>query len=979
MYTILLVLALAIVSESSTKYQYPKGLPCKVYNKNKLDCSDRKLLTIPPLKGQHIRSLNLSHNLLQTVDGASFVHLRSLEMLDLSHNRLRNIRFDAIMSLRELELSSNNIDNISIATFAGLCELETLDLSQQDGITLLGSPFRSTPYLKRLNLAQCSLYKQPLVPTVFRGLHGLQELDISDNFIGLPDSIFQGMTHLTRLKAPNNNIRILPKSTEDLTSLTHLNLAFNSLMEMETYFANLTRLEYLDITLNSISSIPCEVMDCLQSLKTLDIRWNYIHYLPCPLGKVTSLTKIRISRHLMNTLPEYWNSTKWMELITRLPTSLSDLELDVAGQGIFQSVNNTTRNSSIQSLTVSYCNVLGLAIEDDAFVMFPFLKQLRMSAVCYSGYSPKKYVLNISRYAFRGLLYLESLELRNNGITSLSRAFALNSLKHLDLSYNNIKSASVYPSLALESLNISNNPIDVVDLESFWNISALYLNNITSSKFVMTTSNSNLRSIQISGGSTSGATTIDYRISEPFCTVSPMLEEVTFSNIKFKDPDDWTTSFVWGNCSHMKSLALYNIEGNILDKNGIARFTQYEKLVLRNFELSSIDNFLLESPNLRYLDLRSNKIETLESNNFSFLLNLHYMDLSHNRINTLPEHQFYHMSNLHYLNLADNKIASLNVLEGLTNLQTLIVSDNVMTTLPVFFMKSPYKLLYLELGNNSFSCTCDITPLQRWLISDMKTYIDPQSEYRCKSPTNRYNSGLTEFTLDCSIHLEAYVTPSLLVLIILLITSVVAYKHRWYIHFKYWALVHQKRYQRYVDNDDDAAILNSDDEDDVDAREAPIMRRRYHAYVAYHRESEAWVNDQLVATIEDGPEQFRLCMKERGDVPAGHYILNAICHGIYKSRKTIIVLSKNFMNDGWCHYQLQIARMRLVRDNEDVIILVQIGQIPEDNKTLLLRQILCNKEVLIWSEDPIRQLLFWNRLKMKLRRPARVDRRYEEV
>ncbi|XP_072014779.1 toll-like receptor 2 [Amphiura filiformis] len=174
--------------------------------------------------------------------------------------------------------------------------------------------------------------------------------------------------------------------------------------------------------------------------------------------------------------------------------------------------------------------------------------------------------------------------------------------------------------------------------------------------------------------------------------------------------------------------------------------------------------------------------------------------------------------------------------------------------------------------------------------------------------------------------------------------------------------------------------MDSDDETDVDNRyEAPIMRRQYHAYVAYHRESQAWIDDQLIANIEDGQEQFRLCLKERGDIPAGHYILNAICHGIYHSRKTIIVLSENFMDDGWCNYQLQIAQMRLVKDNEDVIILVQIGEIPEDNKTFLLRQILLNKEVLMWTEDPIGQELFWNKLRMELRKPSRFNRRFENV
>ncbi|XP_072044740.1 toll-like receptor 6 [Amphiura filiformis] len=360
------------------------------------------------------------------------------------------------------------------------------------------------------------------------------------------------------------------------------------------------------------------------------------------------------------------------------------------------------------------------------------------------------------------------------------------------------------------------------------------------------------------------------------------------------------------------------------------------------------------------------------------------MDLSHNKLKSLPEKQFHHMSNLVYLNLAANKLVNLNGLKGLHSLQTLIVSDNALTTLSTFMMKTAYNLQYVDFGNNSFTCTCDIKPLQDWILTDKRTYIDPQPMYKCTSPKASYGLGITQVSLDCSLHIAYYILISSLsgLTVICVIVATIYKKYRWRIHYKFWVLFYQRRYQRYVDNDDDADIMNSDDEDDVDADhryEAPIMRRQYHAYVAYHRESQAWIDNQLTPNIEDGPEEFRLCMKERGDIPAGHYILNAICHGIYKSRKTVAVLSENFMDDGWCHYQLQIAQMRLVRENDDVLILVQIGEIPDDKKTMLLRQILCNKEVLKWTEDPIGQELFWNQLRMELRKPARVDRRFEQV
>ncbi|XP_072046341.1 toll-like receptor 2 type-2 [Amphiura filiformis] len=112
---------------------------------------------------------------------------------------------------------------------------------------------------------------------------------------------------------------------------------------------------------------------------------------------------------------------------------------------------------------------------------------------------------------------------------------------------------------------------------------------------------------------------------------------------------------------------------------------------------------------------------------------------------------------------------------------------------------------------------------------------------------------------------------------------------------------------------------------------------------------------------------FGFVLKKEVTFQQGIIFSMPLCHGIQQSRKTIAVLSANFMDGGWCHYQLHFARMRIVTDNADVLILVQIGEIPDRKKTLWLRQLLCYKEVLKWPEDLVGQELFWNQLKMKLR------------
>ena len=339
-----------------------------------------------------------------------------------------------------------------------------------------------------------------------------------------------------------------------------------------------------------------------------------------------------------------------------------------------------------------------------------------------------------------------------------------------------------------------------------------------------------------------------------------------------------------------------------------------------------------------------------------------YLDLSHNFITDIEENKFSSMVNLTHLNLTRNNLASLNSLQSLPILQTLIICDNDLKTLPSFLMTKWHPLIHLAIGDNPFDCTCEIKPFQDWIFSDTVTFIDIQISSLCKSPSFRENFGMVNFHLDCRIHLEIYIPVASVCLVMICMTVALVYRYRWRIRYKLFVMFYLRRHRRDIEDDNDDDILNDDEEDDVDA--GAVLRRRYHAYVAYHSDNEDWVDEQLIANLEEGLDRFRLCLKER-DLPANRPKYDIICHGIYHSRKTIAVLSKQFLDDGLCNFQLQVARMRLTRDNDDVLILVQLGEIPDDKMTLLLRQILCYKERMMWPDDPVAQEMFWGQAQDK--------------
>ncbi|XP_072046991.1 uncharacterized protein [Amphiura filiformis] len=474
-----ILVVLGFIVGSSIDFIYPKGLPCKVYNSTELDCSNRELTSIPPLKYSNVKGLDLSHNQLEAVNGKSFVHLTLLQKLDLSYNKILNISTD---------------------TFRGLNKLETLDLSYQSHLTFHGTPFYSTTSLKKLHIADSGLSSLP--PSVFSGLHELQELDISENGIRLfPNSVFQGLTNLTRLDASScwieplsaalfkdlisleyldisydHIVRVPETLFVNLTSLKHLDISFNAIPNLpETLFANLANLTYLDISHNNLSSAPCKALAGLGMVSTLHMTGNHFDYVTCSIENMTSLEKLNISynynKHILY-YTEYWDIIKWSELITRLPATLSALNLDVYGNTVFQPVMPGSLNSTVSLLTICDSSNYGyLSVEDDAFSMFLYLQHLSIHSCIYLR---MKYT-DLYEYSFRGLLQLKSLDLSNAGLRAFpyeTLEVLAGSLEYLDLSNNNIQ--EMYPfwqnkDLGLNSVDISRNPIYYMDLEILGN------------------------------------------------------------------------------------------------------------------------------------------------------------------------------------------------------------------------------------------------------------------------------------------------------------------------------------------------------------------------------------------------------------------------------------------------------------------------------------------------------------------------------
>ena len=426
----------------------------------------------------------------------------------------------------------------------------------------------------------------------------------------------------------------------------------------------------------------------------------------------------------------------------------------------------------------------------------------------------------------------------------------------------------------------------------------------------------------------------------PLCSLFPNLEVISVSYYGYFDISQFSLSEAVQGCSHLKQLDL----SGILQNTHLVDFTHQNITFLRLVtlklffnKLASIEQiFVIDAPELKNLDLAVNLLTTIDD------------DIAH-------EYPY-----LVSLNVQDNKLKSLVGLEYLAFLQKINASGNEITVAPTWLLIKSRNLKTLDLSNNPFHCTCTIKSFKKWILSDNQTWLQ-LGQYLCATPENVRGMSITAIDLDCRSKTAFYLSVTIPSALMFFIVITILFRYRWHVKYKLFLLY--RNYHPFPDIDEDFEML----------------QLQYHAYVAYNDNSavdDAWVMNDLQPNMEEGPEPLRLCIKSRDFTP-GHFLLDSIDESIHQSRKTILVLSPNFVESEWCYQEMQMAKMRLLDDNLDVLVLVLLNGIPENKMTLSLRQILCRKDYLKWPKDRAGQRLFWQRLREELKGPVHVDRCFQ--
>ncbi|XP_064481504.1 protein toll-like isoform X2 [Ornithodoros turicata] len=856
-----------------------------------------------------------------------------------------------------------------------------------------------------LRLFDCKM-DGALSKTLFEGLDSLKRLSVTGNknLTELPEDVFGNLTSLVTLELNNNGFKELPEKVFwPLTNITSIQLGGNQLESVHSsQFQGLSNLVNLYLYRNKLKELPVGVFSNLTSLKNLDLLLNQLTNITSDhFADLMQLEYLKLGGNPFQELPDalFIHNKKLGELNLNALTKLgSPPEKLLMGLGRLENISFSDSNfSSIPGKLFAYApNMKSIKMQNNRLTTLPANVFRENTKLLYLDFSyndinslpssvfEKQYVLetlvfykndftqlkagpfdnlvslkllnfesnfitSIEKDTFQRLQKLEDLKLGSNKLEKLEglTPFGYNKkLKRVDLSRNQLAEFpyvnwEIY--LAIEKLNLDYN-----------NISYFRVPNLLSKKAEFSLRHNKVTMVEVS-----------------------TLLLTSYDNHKEKVYSD-------NSYEHF-----YRLQGNPFDCN--CQLYEFIKYLRDNKKKESVifedsDYYACQSPRaLRgkgLLDLGLGELQCNVTENcpekcacfFRRIDSTTHVNCSVQGLTTIPNTAPLNASILY---VQDNHITSLANLTRpqWQNLSEIYVDNNALTSVDA--NKLPSSLRTLSLSNNKISrfssetmdmlsnnslnlmlsgnpwvCDCSSFNFKTWLrghVFQVKDY----SDIKCNKPL-RYNDSLSLLYIN-EIPDSTYCPPDnidqrrqlaivsgvcVVLAVLLVLVSVLYYQHRQTI----LAYVYINFNNLFV------CIFNEEDLDED---------KLYDAFISYSS-ADRDVAMGILNILENGPneEKFKLCIHERDWLP-GYNISWNIVNSVQNSRRTILVVSKDFLESLWFQVEFHTAYYQMLEDRVDRLIVITKGDLPaKDSLDKDLRFLLSTKTYLIWGER-----WFWEKLR----------------
>ncbi|XP_071326912.1 toll-like receptor 21 [Trachinotus anak] len=884
-------------------------------------------------------NLSISVTYVTHIRNYSFVHLPNLQYLRIDHNNLSTIdpsAFENLHQLQSLNLSFNYISELHSSLFKDLHNLTFLSLTNNKLKQLPEGIFSTTLNLNTLIMRQNHLTNFSGIAESVSHLMNLKVLDLCFNSltslnhsnVSLPES-------LTTLYICRNNLSTLGCKNSFLRFINLLDLSYNS---------RLPAMAFQDVDLRHINYLRLRSTDVrvVEFLNISNINAGHVDFSGTGLKNDNLLMELcRLLKRKVKWIKNLHLSDNGIENLTNYalydcPKITGHLDLSRNKLKTTSCLNFLKEQTHIKSFNAEHNHLTSL----QSCKTQNNFKNLEEASYRYNR------ILSVNAFAFQHMPNIQRLQLNINTIAFLHRK-ALKGLKRLvTLRLDNNLLTDLFnetfeDNFKLQVLNLRNNRISVIFNGTFLRLKNLSILDLGGNKITYFQPSGldglkNLSKLYLDGNNLKQIDTSIYHAFQDTLTVL----DLQSNQIHFLT-DNNLSPFM--NLSKLSDLKL---DGQ----------RPYGFTVLPH-------NFFRGLYSLKSLYLTNNNIYHLAPDVFDDLTSLRFLTLDRCCVGVahLEPGVFKNLRNLKKLTIESMGIQnfSKDVFGNLTQLQSLQLNRNVMQSIHVDALQSLPKLLYLDIRNIPLSCTCQNSLLQNWTKNNPDVQVVYLYNLMCQ-----HDAKFKFYNFDtkvCYIDLGEYLFFSTAVVIFLFtVTPLLYVKLYWTMKYSYYVFRSwfSNQWRRLREEEENC---------------------KYDAFISYNSSDEQWVMNHLLPNLEENGSSFKLCLHHR-DFELGRDIVDNIVSAVYSSRKTICVVSRNFLQSEWCSLEIQLASYRLFDEHRDVLLLVFLEPISERQLSSYhrMRKVMLKKTYLQWPDpdctDPVQaQELFWNQLRRAMRTGSKLE------
>nr|XP_028566988.1 leucine-rich repeat and immunoglobulin-like domain-containing nogo receptor-interacting protein 4 [Podarcis muralis]XP_028566989.1 leucine-rich repeat and immunoglobulin-like domain-containing nogo receptor-interacting protein 4 [Podarcis muralis] len=339
----LLLLLLAVIPGTfltGSRHTCPSRCRCLSQDKV-VFCNGRNLTAVPGRIPPDSELLDLSQNVLRTLQQGMFSRLQALKELDLSYNALSNIEpgaFNSLKRLMTLRLTGNKLKMVPSGVFTGLPSLAVLDISENEIVLFQDHSFKDLSSLRKLEAGDNHLIF--VSSQAFSGLQSLRQLTLEKcNLTGVPTEALSHLRHLVELRLKVLSIGSVPDhSFQKLHRLKVLEIhRWPSLTALRPHSLAGLNLTALSITRCSLREVPYKAIHHLVHLRFLDLSHNPISVLRGrKLAELSRLQEFHLTGGRLATVQAH----AFHGLVHFRVLNLSGNGLRTLEEGAFHSVGN---------------------------------------------------------------------------------------------------------------------------------------------------------------------------------------------------------------------------------------------------------------------------------------------------------------------------------------------------------------------------------------------------------------------------------------------------------------------------------------------------------------------------------------------------------------------------------------------------------------------------------------------------------------